>query len=414
MIDPHPDLKFARLRSMQRLATALLCAMIVLLVISASLKTAYPWLQWVQAFAAAATVGAIADWFAVVALFHHPLGLPFPHTAIIPANRNRIGASLGHFVEKNFLSAENILRKLEQRNLTLAGGEWLADSVNARKAADRLCSLIPAALNTLGDRDFRRFVERAITPQLRKLNVAGIAGDILTMLTAGGRHQAILDQALRTIEVWLVVNQNMIKAKFADASKYTPGILDTYIVNRFVAGIIALLHEIAGTSDHPLRRQFDQFTNVFIQDLKTSDAYRAQGEALTREFLAHVAREDCYEIVWNDLKQRILTDLASDDSMLRTNLAEAIAKLGGGLRDDRSVQNKVNAWLLQVIEGLLVRHRHQVSVLITEVVTGWDARVVGEKLELEIGRDLQYIRISGTLVGGTVGLLLHAIIGLLA
>jgi uncharacterized membrane-anchored protein YjiN (DUF445 family) len=412
MIDPHPDVKLARLRYMQRLATALLCAMVALLVISASLKSAYPWLQWVQAFAAAATVGAIADWFAVVALFHHPLGLPFPHTAIIPANKDRIGASLGHFVETNFLTAENVMRKLDQRNLTLAAGEWLADGVNARKLAERVCALMPAALNTLGDQDFRHLVDRAIAPQLRKLNVAGIAGDILTMLTAGGRHQALLDQALRAMETWLVANQNVIKAKFSDASKYTPGILDTYIVNRFVAGIIALLHEIASQSDHPLRRQFDRFTDEFIHKLKTSPEYRAQGEVLTREFLEHLAREDYYAAVWQDIKQRILADLAHDDSLLRNHVAEGISRLGIGLRDDRALQVRVNAWLLQVIEGLLVQHRRQVSDLITEVVRGWNAPEVGKKLELEIGKDLQFIRISGTLVGGTVGLLLHAIIGL--
>jgi uncharacterized membrane-anchored protein YjiN (DUF445 family) len=413
MIDPHPDLKFARLRYMQRLATALLCAMVVLLVVSASLKTAYPWLQWVQAFAAAATVGAIADWFAVVALFYHPLGLPFPHTAIIPANKDRIGSSLGHFVENNFLTTGNIIRKLQQRNLALAGSEWLADDVNARKAAEHLCSLIPAALNTLGDQNFRRFLDRAITPQLRKLNLAGMAGDVLTILTADGRHQALLNKALQTTEEWLVANQTIIKTKFSEASKYTPGILDNYIVNRFVAGIIALLHDIAVNSDHQVRRQFDQFTNNLIHKLKTSDAYRAQGEALARELLEHLAREDYYAIVWKDLKLRILADLADSVSLLRTHVAEAIAKLGSVLRDDQFMQNKLHAWLLQIIEGLLVRHRRQVSALITEVVMGWDAREVGKKLELEIGKDLQYIRISGTLVGGTVGLFLHAIIGLL-
>lgn len=413
MIDPHPDLKFARLRYMQRLATALLCAMVALLVISAALKTAYPWLQWVQAFAAAATVGAIADWFAVVALFHHPLGLPFPHTAIIPSNKDRIGSSLGHFVENNFLTAENVIRKLEKRNLTRAAGEWLADSVNARKAAECICALIPAALNTLGDQHFRHFVDRAIAPQLQRLNVAGMAADILTMLTADGRHQALLDKALRTAEAWLIANQTMIKAKFSEASKYTPAILDTYIVNRFVAGIIALLHEIASHSDHPLRRQFDRFTNEFIHNLKTSAKHREQGEVLTREFLEHLARENYYGTVWKDIKQRILADLADSDSLLRSNVAEGITKLGSGLRDDRAMQVRFNAWLLQVIEGLLVRHRRQVSDLITEVVRGWDAPEVGKKLELEIGKDLQYIRISGTLVGGTVGLLLHAVIGLL-
>ncbi len=413
MIDPHAELKTARLRYMQRLATALLIAMLILLILSASFKSAYPWLQWVQAFAAAATVGAIADWFAVVALFHHPLGLPFPHTAIIPANKDRIGASLGHFVEHNFLTPENVIREMERRNLTLAAADWLADRSNVDKVAAGVCSLIPAALNTLGDQDFRRFVDRAVAPQLRKLNVARIAGDILTVLTAGGRHQALLDRALHAGEGWLIANQEMIKAKFGMASKFTPGLLDTYIVNKFVAGIVALLHEVASDSDHPIRRQFDAYTQEFIHQLKTSADYREQAEVLKREFLTHLEREDYYGRVWGDIKQRILADLADDDSLLRAHIAEALAGLASGLRADYPLQARLNAWLLQATEALLLRHAHQVSRLITEVVKGWDARDVGRKMELEIGKDLQYIRISGTLVGGTVGLLLHAIIGVL-
>lgn len=413
MIDPHAELKHARLRYMQRLATALLVAMLILLALSASFKTAYPWLHWVQAFAAAATVGAIADWFAVVALFHHPLGLPFPHTAIVPANKDRIGASLGHFVEHNFLTPANVIREMERRNLTMVAAVWLADRANVDKVTARVCSLIPAALNTLGDHDFRRFIDRAVAPQLAKLNVARIAGDILTVLTAGGRHQALLDRALRAGEGWLVANQEMIKAKFSAASKYTPGILDHYIVNKFVAGIVALLHEVASDSAHPIRRQFDALTNEFILKLKTSPDYHAQGEALKREFLQHLEREDYYTIVWDDIKQRILADLADDHSVLRAHVAETISKLASGLRNDHVLQARLNAWLLQALETLLVRHGHQVSRLITEVVSGWDAREVGKKMELEIGKDLQYIRISGTLVGGTVGLLLHAIIGVL-
>ena len=413
MIDPHAELKTARLRYMQRLATALLVAMLVLLALSASFKSVYPGLHWVQAFAAAATVGAIADWFAVVALFHHPLGLPFPHTAIVPANKDRIGASLGRFVEHNFLTAENVVREMQRRNLTLVAADWLADQANADKTAERLCSLIPAALNTLGDQDFRRFIDRAVAPQLRKLNAASIAGDILTVLTAGGRHQALLDRALHAGERWLVVNQEMIKAKFSAASRYTPGMLDTYIVNKFVAGIIALLHEVASDSDHPIRRQLDAYTQEFIRKLKTSADYHAQGEVLKREFLQHMEREDYYGIVGNDIKQRILADLADDQSLIRGHVAEAISKLANGLRADHDLQTRLNAWLLQAIGALVVRHGHQVSGLISEVFRGWDAREVGRKMELEIGKDLQYIRISGTLVGGTVGLLLHAITGVL-
>lgn len=413
MDDPHAALKYARLRRMQWLATSLLGAMLLLLALSATFKNAYPWLQWVQAFAGAATVGAIADWFAVVALFHHPLGLPIPHTAIIPKNKDRIGESLGNFIEHNFLTAENVIRKLEQRNLAKAGAEWLADRGNSESVAERACALIPALLNALGDEDVRRFVDRVITPQLGKVNIASVAGKILTVLTAHGRHQALLDRALQKLEGWLVANQELIKAKFGEASKYTPEFLDTYIVNKFAAGIIALLHEVARNSDHEIRRQFDQATEEFIHKLKTSAHYREQGEVLKREFFEHLKGEDYYRAVWNEIKERLMADLAGDNSLIRAHVAEVLVKLGSGLRDDFALQAKLNKGLLQAIEAMLLQHRHQVSALITDVVKGWDAREVAEKLELEVGKDLQYIRINGTLVGGSVGLLLHAATGVM-
>ena len=411
MIDPLAEMKYARLRYMQRLATALLGAMLVLLALSASFKTTFPLLQWVHAFAAAATVGAIADWFAVVALFHHPLGLPFPHTAIIPANKDRIGISLGHFVEYNFLTPENVLREIEQRNLAMTAADWLTDRANAFRVAERVCALIPAALDTLGDRDFRRLIDHALAPQLRKLDVSSIAGNILTVLTADGRHQALLDRSLHVLEAWLVTNQALIKAKFSAASKYTPGFLDRYIINRFITGIVALLHEVASDSDHPIRRQFDEFTKEFIQKLKTSTDYHEQAEALRRAFMEHLEGEDYYAMVWNDIKHRILADLAEDHSSLTAHVAEFISKVASALRVDRVVQARLNACLLQALEALLIRHANKISALIADVVRGWDAREVGKKMELEIGSDLQYIRISGTLVGGIMGLLLHAVFG---
>lgn len=413
MDDPHVELKYARLRYMQRLATSLLIAMLALLALSATFKTSHPWLQWVQAFAAAATVGAIADWFAVVALFHHPLGVPFPHTAIVPANKDRIGASLGRFIEHNFLTTENVIRKLEQRNLSSALADWLLRRANSENLAGRACALIPTMLNALGDEDVRRFVDRTITPQLRALDLASIASSILSVLTAGGRHQVVLGQVLKALEAWLTANRGTIKPKFAEASKYTPGFLDSYIVNRFVDGIIALLHEVTRNPEHEMRRRFDAATDEFIRNLNTSADFRDQAEVLKQELLAHLEREAYYQAVWRDIKERLLADLAGDHSLIRSQLTEAFVTLGSGLRDDRALQGKLNAWLLQAIEDMLVRHRHQVSTLITEVVRGWDTREVAEKMELEIGKDLQYIRISGTLVGGTVGLLLHAFTGLM-
>jgi uncharacterized membrane-anchored protein YjiN (DUF445 family) len=297
MDDPHVELKYARLRYMQRLATSLLIAMLALLALSATFKTSHPWLQWVQAFAAAATVGAIADWFAVVALFHHPLGVPFLHTAIVPGNKDRIGASLGQLIEHNFLTAQNVIRKLEQRNLSSVLTDWLVQRANCENLAGRACALIPSMLNALGDEDVRRFVDRTITPQLRRLDLASIAGNILAVLTAGGRHQVVLGQVLKALEAWLSANRGAIKSKFAEASKYTPGFLDTYIVNRFVDGIIALLHEVARNPEHEMRRQFDAATDEFIHKLKTSADLQQQAEVLKQELLVHLEREAYYHAV---------------------------------------------------------------------------------------------------------------------
>ena len=411
MNDPNAELKLARLRSMQRLATALLAAMLVLLALSATFKNAHPWLQWVQAFAAAASVGAIADWFAVVALFHHPLGIPFPHTAIVPENKDRIGASLGEFVEHNFLTAENVLRKLELRNLSSEAADWLSHRPNAEHLAERACALIPNMLDALEDEDVWRFVDRVITPQLRALDLARIAGSILAVLTAEGRHQQLLGRALQVLEAWITANRATIKAKFGEASKYTPGFLDSYIVNRFVDGIVVLLHDVARNPEHEMRRRFDAATDEFVRKLSTSAEFKEQAEVFKRELLDHLEREAYYQIVWRDIKQRLIADLGAERSMIRSQVTDAFLKLGSGLKDDHALQEKLNGWLLKAIEVIVIRHRQQVSTLITEVVRGWDAREITQKMELEIGKDLQYIRINGTLVGGTVGLLLHAVTG---
>jgi uncharacterized membrane-anchored protein YjiN (DUF445 family) len=223
----------------------------------------------------------------------------------------------------------------------------------------------------------------------------------------------MLDRALHAFENFLVTNREAITAKFGDASKYTPRVFDAFIVKKFLAGVIGLMHEVAATPDHEIRQQFDAGIRDFVVRLETEPAYREQAEALKREFLAHLENEGYYAVVWQDLKSRLEADLAAEASTLRIHVRDLLQKLGAGMRDDAALQAKINAWARGFVETLLMRHRHQVSGLITEVVKGWDARELTEKMELEMGRDLQYIRINGTLVGGLVGVLLHAATGLI-
>jgi uncharacterized membrane-anchored protein YjiN (DUF445 family) len=402
------DLKQFRLRRMQLFATALLVAMLLLLCLSTVYATAHPWLHWVRAVAEAAAVGATADWYAVVALFRHPLGVPIPHTAIIRKNQDRIGESLGTFVEQNFLTPENILRRLEDHNLAEAVASWLTAAENTRRVAQVVSDLIPGMLSAAGDKDLRRLLDRTFVPMLLRLDVARLAGHLLELLTGRDRHQALLDRALQTLEGWLQDHQGLIKAKFGEASRYTPPLLDQYMVSRFVDCLMALLHVVAADPQHVLRARFDAATKQLIDELRTSAAYRLYGRALMRDLVAHVRSEGYYRIVWNEIRARVEADVAAERSLLREHLAAGLQRLGQEILADPAVQQKLNAWWSDIARDLVLRFRHEASALIAEVVKSWDADEISRKLELEIGRDLQFIRINGTVVGGAVGLLLHA------
>jgi uncharacterized membrane-anchored protein YjiN (DUF445 family) len=405
--------KLENLRRHQRFALALLLAMVALLAITSVNIAAHPWTAWLKAFAEAAVVGAVADWFAVVALFRHPLGLPIAHTAIIPNNKDRIGESLGRFVEENFLTPENVIERLARVNVAKACGTWLADPANSDRAAAGLCGMVPRVLTMIQDEDVARFLTRTLLGELDKVNLSPVAGEVLELVTSGEQYQALFDDALKGIERLIVANQALILEKFGEASKYTPGFIDQYIVDRFVAGIVRLLQEVIADPRHPLRMQFADSTRTLIEKLKTSPAMHERGAAIKRQLIEHLRTKPYYAAIWHDIKNRILADVASDRSRLRQTASSLLKSLGAGLEKDEAMQRKLNEWLLGALETLMLVHRHQISLLITDVVKSWDARDVSEKIELEIGKDLQFIRLNGTLVGGCVGVLLH-VVGMLA
>ena len=401
------DRKRRDVRRMKCLASGVLVAMLALLAVSTAFRSSHPWLDWVHAFAEASAVGAIADWFAVTALFRHPLGLPIPHTAIIPRNKDDIGMGLGEFVEHNFLTADNVIRKLERRNLALDAADFLADPANATEIARRVCVLVPTLMTKLEDEDVRRLLDRALSAEFERLDLAGIASEVLDTLVAHGRHQALLDQGLKALDAWLNRNRALIRAKFSEASRYTPGVIDAFIVRRFVDGILTLLHEVADNPEHDIRSRFDQATRDFIDKLKHSPDYRERCTVVTRELVEHVRRTDYYRRLWDDLKARIIEDIAGPDSILLQRVSGVLRTTANALRGEEALQRKLNGWMLQALEALMMRHRHQIALLIAEVVKSWNASELSEKLELEIGKDLQYIRLNGAFIGGLVGLLIH-------
>ncbi|ANB77560.1 hypothetical protein AYM40_28495 [Paraburkholderia phytofirmans OLGA172] len=413
-LDPTGDEKLVRLKRMRTTATCLLAAMIVLLLTCVAWQAAYPWLEWPRAFAEAATVGAIADWYAVVALFRHPCGIPIPHTAIIPKNQQRIAESLGGFIEENFLTPEVIVGRLSGFNAAQALAGWLAVRENSALIADGVAGSLPRLLEDIDETDIEHLFERLVIPRLRTLQVSRMAGQVLNILTEGNRHQPLLDRGLSAVETWLSTNVDLIKAKFSAASKFTPAPLDAYIVNKFVEGIVALIHEVAANPEHELRRRFDVAVQDLSSNLRTSAVYRRFGRLVLRDCIRHLEDGRYYRVLLDHVRAHVLADLGSGRSAVRDMIAGTFVAIGKGVASEPPIQHKLNAWWLDIANLLVLRHRHQLTALITDVVKGWDAKEVSRKLEAEIGRDLQYIRINGTFVGGTVGVLIHACVLLVA
>jgi uncharacterized membrane-anchored protein YjiN (DUF445 family) len=405
---PGGDRKLVGLKRMRTTATCLLAAMIVLLLTCVFWQAAHPWLAWPRAFAEAGTVGAIADWYAVVALFRHPCGIPIPHTAIIPKNQQRIAESLGSFVEENFLTPEVIVGRLSGFNAAQALAGWLAVRANSSAIADVVAGSLPKLLEGIDETDVEHLFDRLVIPRLRTLDVSRVASQVLDILTEGNRHQPLLDRGLSAMEMWLSENVDLIKAKFSEASKFTPAPLDAYIVNKFVEGIIALIHEVVANPEHELRRQFDGAVQDLSNNLRTSTVYRRFGRLLLRDCIRHLEEGGYYRILLEHVRASLLADLGSARSAVRELIAGTFVSIGKGVASEPSIQHKLNAWWLEIASLLVLRHRHQLSALITDVVKGWDTKEVSQKLEAEIGRDLQYIRINGTFVGGMVGVLIHA------
>jgi uncharacterized membrane-anchored protein YjiN (DUF445 family) len=411
--DPRLAAKRAGLRRMRWLATGLLIVMLGLLALGLALRTRWPGLDWLVAFAEAATVGAVADWFAVVALFRRPLGLPIPHTALIPRNKDRIGAELGRFIEQHFLTPENVTAKLAELDPVGRGARWLSLPANRMRVAARLREALPTLLDALDDAEIERLIGGAVTRRLEALDLGRLSAAALDFVTEDQRHQALLDQALVLIAGWLDRNRALILTKFGEQSSFTPRFVDGYIVKRFVDGMIDLIREVAETPHHEIRFRFDRTVRDFVARLGTDPGFRARAEAVKQEAIRLLAPEKFTASLWRELKRHLVEPPRGEVSPLERQIDGALAHLASSLRQDAELKARVDRAVARIASALTGRLRRQVGSLIADVVRRWDFREVGDRLELEVGRDLQFIRLNGTLVGGLVGLALHGLLQLI-
>lgn len=393
---------------MKRLAGGLLLLMTVIFIGARLAETSIPWLGYIRAFAEAAMVGALADWFAVTALFRHPLGIPIPHTAIIPRNKDRIGESLGTFVQSNFLSPEVLSEKIASWNIAGKISQWLADDSNSTMLANKITGTVPDILNALKDEDVNHFIETNITSRIRAIEIAPLAGNILTTLTADNKHQELFDAALRMAAEILDNNRQYIRDKIREESPwYVPEFVDNKVYEKIITKAEQTLMEVNADPHHELRRKFHVATQEFIEKLRTSPEYKERGEQLKEELLNHPIVRQYFDRVWTDIKNRIIDDVNDPNSSIRAQIQKTVAGFGRGLANDEAMRDKINMWIREAALTVISSRRAEIAAIISDTVRRWDANTVTRKMELQVGKDLQYIRINGTVVGGLVGLLIH-------
>lgn len=399
----------AELRRMRLFATGLLLLMFALFVASTLGVERWPQLAFVRAFAEAAMVGAIADWFAVVALFRRPFGLPIPHTAIIPRNKDRIGQSLGSFICNNFLAPDILAAKLDSLDLAGRLAHWLTQPASAGFLSRRAAALVPPLLEALEEEHVRRFVRSTMRRGLESLEAAPLASRVLSVAMAQGHHQVLFDRGIELAEDFLLRHEQSLRETVsARTSRWIPRWVDEKLADKLIVGILDTLAEMRDPA-HPWRGEFHQAAEDMVRRLAHDPDLIARAEALKAEIMANPAVEEYLDNLWLEIKTRLRADVSADEGVLRLGLERALLALGHRLAEDARMQSILNRWIRKALERYVVPHRGEIGDFISGVVSRWDTRTVTDKLELQVGKDLQYIRINGTLVGGLVGLLIYAL-----
>ncbi|MEZ5298808.1 MAG: DUF445 domain-containing protein [Ilumatobacteraceae bacterium] len=401
------------LRRMKALALSLLLAAAAVYVI-VTIAGADGWLGYVQAFAEAAMVGALADWFAVTALFRHPLRIPIPHTAIIPRRKDQIGRSLGDFVEGNFLTHEVLSERLAQAGVGRRLGHWLAQPSNAQRASEGLGDALAGTLEVLDDAEVQDGLERIVRHRIEATPAAPLVGKAIDLSVEGGHHQRLLDAVLIGLHGFLDDNRHTFRERLDRESPWwVPEPIDDRIFEKIYAAVGRFLAEVGGHPDHEVRQSIEVRVRAFAERLKDDPELLAKGEELKRDLIEHPEVRRWLETLWLGMKRGI-TEAATDaDSELRERMTTSLQRIGERLAAEPELQRKVDSWVERSVAYVVEHYRSEVSDLIASTVERWDGESTARKMELQVGRDLQFIRINGTLVGGLAGLVIHALSELL-
>ncbi len=400
----------AALDLMKRRATLLLVGATVLFIVARALQAKFPWLHIVVATAEAAMVGGVADWFAVTALFRHPLGIPIPHTAIVPAKKDRVGKTLGAFVQRNFLSRDVIEHRLRSMEVGRRMAEWLAVPDNARTISRNAALALSSATQMLRDDDVQDVIDRSLAQRVRTMHLAPLLGKVLSVMTEDNRHQEVLDEVIRLASRTVNDNADLIRERIErETPWWIPAAVDDKIFKRVLSAIQKLLTELSADPRHALRLKFDTSVAQFVERLNTSPEFAAKVDAWKEEFLDNEAARRFSLSLWNDGKAALAKFAESPESDVPNAMETALTTFGQKALDDPELLAKLDEFAVDIAVFLVARYQDEVAELIETTVAAWDPELTSRRVELAIGRDLQFIRINGTLVGGLVGMLIYLI-----
>ena len=406
------EVKRRQLQVNRRRATA--CLIVVTLVFVAAtlaLRTFEDgWLRYLQATAEAAMVGGLADWFAVTALFRHPLGIPIPHTAIVPERKEQFGATLGEFVQDSFLTPDVLASRIAGARLGERAAAWLAEPVNADRLARALLDAAVTAADLVEDDAVHHLVEDVVRDRARSVPVAPLVGRLLERAVADGRHHGVLDHVLQGAERFLDEHREELHRRAGGkAPWWLPGAVEDRIFERMLDGARLLLREVATDPTHALRLELDARLAALAADLQTSDDLNRRGQEMVAELLDQQPLRTWVASLWDEAKEALRAHAEDPHSTTRARIAVAVAAAGARLTSDPALAARIDAAAEAGARYAAEHLGDEVTDLVTSTIARWDAAETTERLELLLGPDLQYIRINGTLVGGLAGLVLHVV-----
>jgi uncharacterized membrane-anchored protein YjiN (DUF445 family) len=398
----------AELRRMRLLATGLLVAMLALFLASWSLEAGLPIMAYLRAFSEAALVGACADWFAVVALFRHPFGIPVPHTAVVPRHKTQIGESFGRFVSNNFLAREAVTARLRSVDAAHWLARWLQEPGNVALVAKSLHGVLPSLTSLLGEEQIRIFSRGLIRNGIDSIAAAPLVAKVLAVLIQHGHHEAVFDVAIERLRTFLIDHKDNIRERVSkDSAGWLPTWVDAKVTDAYLAEFLATL-SATRASDHPWRSLYRKSLKQMVARLAEDEKLLDYGEQIKTEVLDNAVVDGYLAWLGDEAEARLQAELAGADGVVASGLENSLLVLGNWLKEDAQIHDIFNRWVQQIILNTVVPNRAEIGAFVAEVVARWDTPTLVDKLELQVGTDLQYIRINGTIVGGLVGLSIFA------